>query len=295
MNNRKEINIIYFIIQEISSIIIIYIYIINNLFLLNLLILLKIGVPPIHNWLLKISIFLNWKILFIVINFQKIIPLNFVYIYICNSWSIIIILNLFITIFFLFNVVNNKYLYSVISLNSLRWIILLTFFNKIFILIYLFIYFHFNYFFLKELMLRNRKNFFNILNFKTIFFFITLNIISFPPTLIFLIKIKIIFLLSLYNFTKIFLSIIIVTIMLFSIVFFLIFLNHFFVIGWKKEKFNIKLSVLIYLNILVFFIFRSKLYKLKDSYSFEFFLKKRKFFKAANFKFINFFTSLIIL
>lgn len=251
----------------------IYIYIINNLFLLNFFILLKIGVPPIHNWLLKISIFLNWKILYIVINFQKIIPLNFIYIYICNSWSIIIILNLFITTFFLFNAFNNKYLYSIISLNSLRWIILLIFFNKIFILIYLLIYFYFNFFFLKSLIKNNSKNFFNILNFKILFFFVLLNIISFPPTIIFLLKIKIIFLLKIYNLTKFILIFIIFIILVFSIVFFIFFLNHFFVMEWLKEKINIKFNIILYFNLIFIFLFRSKLYKLKDSYSFEFFLK----------------------
>lgn len=259
-NNNKEINIIYFLIQEIRSIIIIYIYLINNLFLLNFFILFKIGVPPIHNWLLKISIFLNWKILYITINFQKIIPLNFVYINICNSWSIIIILNLFIATFFLFNVLNNKYLYSVISLNSLGWIILLIFFNKIFIILYLTVYFFLNYYFLINLMNENRKNFFNILEMKIIFFFVTLNIISYPPTVIFLIKIKIIYTIRVFFVSKYLLILIILIILLFSIIFFVFFLNHFFVITWKKEKINLNLSILIYSNFILLLIFRFKLY-----------------------------------
>lgn len=227
---------------------------------MNFFILLKIGVPPIHNWLLKISIFLNWKFLFIVINFQKIIPLNFAYINICNSWSIIIILNLSITTLFLFNAFNNKYLYSIISLNSLGWIILLIFFNKIFILIYLLIYFLINYFFLKELIERNRKNFFNVFSIKIIFFFITLNLISYPPTIIFLIKTKIIYILSFFLISKYLLIIIIIIILLFSTIFFIFFLNHFFVIDWKKEKINLNLNIFLYTNFIILLAFRSKLY-----------------------------------
>nr|YP_009051503.1 NADH dehydrogenase subunit 2 [Tetranychus ludeni]AIH15664.1 NADH dehydrogenase subunit 2 [Tetranychus ludeni] len=254
LNNNKEINIIYFIIQEISSIMMVYMYMINSLYLLNFFILLKMGVPPMHNWLLKISIFLNWKILFVVMNFQKIIPLNFVYMYMCNSWSMMIILNLSMTTFFLFNAFNNKYLYSVISLNSLSWIILLMFFNKMFMLIYLFFYFFLNFFFVKELMNSNSKNFFNILKFKTMFFFILLNMISFPPTLMFMMKMKIIFLMNLYNLTK-FLLIFMISIMLvFSLVFFLFFLNHFFIFSWEKEKFNIKMSMMIYFHFLLILI-----------------------------------------
>nr|QWV61130.1 NADH dehydrogenase subunit 2 [Tetranychus evansi] len=253
-NSKKEINIIYFIIQEMSSIMMIYMYMMNNLVLLNFFILLKMGVPPMHNWLLKISIFLNWKILFVVMNFQKIIPLNFVYMYMCNSWSMMIILNLSMTTFFLFNVSNNKYLYSIISLNSLSWIILLMFFNKMFMLMYLFLYFFMNFFFLKELMYKNSMNFFNMLKFKMTFFFLLLNLISYPPTSMFLMKIKIIFLLNMFNLTKFLLIMMIFVMLLFSLVFFLFFLNHFFVMKWEKEKISFKLSMMIYLNLMLMFI-----------------------------------------
>nr|WQH63075.1 NADH dehydrogenase subunit 2 [Tetranychus urticae] len=254
LNNNKEINIIYFIIQEMSSIMMIYMYMINNLFLLNFFILLKMGVPPMHNWLLKISIFLNWKILYMVMNFQKIIPLNFIYMYMCNSWSMMIILNLFMTTFFLFNAFNNKYLYSIISLNSLSWIILLMFFNKMFMLMYLLMYFYFNFFFLKSLMNNNSKNFFNMLNFKMLFFFVLLNMISFPPTIMFLLKIKIIFLLKIYNLTKFILIFMIFIMLVFSMVFFMFFLNHFFVMGWLKEKINIKFNMILYFNLMFMFL-----------------------------------------
>nr|AUT13739.1 NADH dehydrogenase subunit 2 [Tetranychus truncatus] len=254
LNNNKEINIIYFIIQEMSSIMMIYMYMINNLFLLNFFILLKMGVPPMHNWLLKISIFLNWKILYMVMNFQKIIPLNFIYMYMCNSWSMMIMLNLFMTTFFLFNALNNKYLYSIISLNSLSWIILLMFFNKMFMLIYMFFYFFFNFFFLKEFMNLNSKNFFNILTFKMLFFFILLNMISFPPTIMFFLKIKIIFLLKYYNLTKFMLISLIIIMLVFSTMFFMFFLNHFFITKWNKEKINMKLSMIIYFNLMLMFL-----------------------------------------
>nr|AUT13609.1 NADH dehydrogenase subunit 2 [Tetranychus truncatus] len=254
LNNNKEINIIYFIIQEMSSIMMIYMYMINNLFLLNFFILLKMGVPPMHNWLLKISIFLNWKILYMVMNFQKIIPLNFIYMYMCNSWSMMIMLNLFMTTFFLFNAFNNKYLYSIISLNSLSWIILLMFFNKMFMLIYMFFYFFFNFFFLKEFMNLNSKNFFNILTFKMLFFFILLNMISFPPTIMFFLKIKIIFLLKYYNLTKFMLISLIIIMLVFSTMFFMFFLNHFFVTKWNKEKINMKLNMIIYFNLMLMFL-----------------------------------------
>nr|AUT13596.1 NADH dehydrogenase subunit 2 [Tetranychus truncatus] len=254
LNNNKEINIIYFIIQEMSSIMMIYMYMINNLFLLNFFILLKMGVPPMHNWLLKISIFLNWKILYMVMNFQKIIPLNFIYMYMCNSWSMMIMLNLFMTTFFLFNALNNKYLYSIISLNSLSWIILLMFFNKMFMLIYMFFYFFFNFFFLKEFMNLNSKNFFNILTFKMLFFFILLNMISFPPTIMFFLKIKIIFLLKYYNLTKFMLISLIIIMLVFSTMFFMFFLNHFFITKWNKEKINMKLNMIIYFNLMLMFL-----------------------------------------
>nr|AUT13830.1 NADH dehydrogenase subunit 2 [Tetranychus truncatus] len=254
LNNNKEINIIYFIIQEMSSIMMIYMYMINNLFLLNFFILLKMGVPPMHNWLLKISIFLNWKILYMVMNFQKIIPLNFIYMYMCNSWSMMIMLNLFMTTFFLFNALNNKYLYSIISLNSLSWIILLMFFNKMFMLIYMFFYFFFNFFFLKEFMNLNSKNFFNILTFKMLFFFILLNMISFPPTIMFFLKIKIIFLLKYYNLTKFMLISLIIIMLVFYTMFFMFFLNHFFVTKWNKEKINMKLNMIIYFNLMLMFL-----------------------------------------
>lgn len=154
---------------------------------------LKMGVPPIHFWLLPFCIYLNWDSFLIFLTIQKIIP--FIFLSINNLPSIIyfptIILCIIIPPFIIFNRTNLKKLLTYASINQTGWIIVLIFQCPSRWLIYIFIYF-LSFFILissiKFHMLNSSWTPVNSTLNKLINMFILINISGLPPFSFFIIK-----------------------------------------------------------------------------------------------------------
>ena len=82
----KDCSIIYTLIQGLNSYIFIFriLIIFNNnnfnyyrifIFLINLRLIIKLGIPPFFIWYIKIIKYINWKNIYILSIIQKIIPL----------------------------------------------------------------------------------------------------------------------------------------------------------------------------------------------------------------------------
>lgn len=243
--------------------ILIFSLIINNFYLIsqNLLILnfycsliIKLGIPPFHFWIIISSIFISWEILFIFLSIQKITPF---YIFSLIEIKIlilylIILSSSYFSVIKIINLLNFKILLTYSSINQTRWILLLIFFKNLFWLIYIIIYriilfiisifityfkFTFNFNF----------NFFYNINFNFICLILLFNIARIPPLTFFLIKWFRIFII-LFNSNLLF-------------IFILIIINSF-------------ILIYIYINIIssiIFFIsFKSKLLNLIPLYSYNF-------------------------
>lgn len=204
----------YFLIQSISSLLIIFLLILkNNLFLsiewLNFLLIInfaiKIGLFPFFFWQPLININLRWNIIFLISTTQKFIPLIIInYFFNIEKISINFILfslsilsSIFSSIICI-NETNIKKILTFSSLNHLRWIIFIIIFdNSIFIIYFLFysISILFPCLFLNKFNINSFLNLIKIqkLNFKKSNFFLTTSILiirALPPFITFLIKIN---------------------------------------------------------------------------------------------------------
>lgn len=169
----------------------------HNISILNfyLAIILKLGIPPFHLWIIYFSSFIPWKILFIFLTIQKIIPFYIFSLIEINIWIffLLIILSSYIPIFKIFNILNLKILLTYSSINQSSWILTLIFFKNLFWLFYIFIYIiilliisiYLNYF---KFSFNFNINFFNKLNFNFLSIFLIFNLARVPPLSFFLIK-----------------------------------------------------------------------------------------------------------
>nr|YP_010341275.1 NADH dehydrogenase subunit 2 [Stenamma diecki]UNZ99527.1 NADH dehydrogenase subunit 2 [Stenamma diecki] len=146
----KKFIFLYFFIQIMSSSIIIYIIIMNNLFMmnnyLNFLILMslfmKLSVPPFHLWLPILSSALPWPLLFLLLTIQKLSPfymlslikLNYFFIYLT------LILTCIIPPYMMINNNNLKSLMAYSSINQSGWMIMLIYLKNIIWLKYFMFY-----------------------------------------------------------------------------------------------------------------------------------------------------------
>lgn len=234
--------------------------------------ILKLGIPPFHIWIIYLSSFIPWKILLIFLTFQKIIPFYILSLIEINLsiFLIIILLSSYIPIFKIFNLINFKILLTYSSINQSRWILLLIFFKNLFWLIYIFIYSiiliiissYFN--FLKS-SFNFYINFFNKLNFNFSAIFLIFNLARIPPLSFFLIKWFSIYI-FIFN-SKIFFIFILMIINSFILIYiYLNLLSLIFFFFSLKIKFNINNSNyknnLVFKNkyLIIFFRFFSSLY-----------------------------------
>lgn len=196
---------LFYIIQVLSSLLLIFPLIINNFFLINsynslilnfyLALILKLGIPPFHLWIIYLSSFIPWKILLIFLTIQKIIPFYIFSLIEINIWIflLLIILSSYIPIFKIINILNIKIILTYSSINQSRWIIILIFFKNIFWFSYILIYriiiliitIFLNYF---KFSFNFYINFFNKLNFNFLSIFLIFNLARVPPLSFFLIK-----------------------------------------------------------------------------------------------------------
>lgn len=207
--NSRESAIKYFLIQSISSSLIIFICYLRNLFSLNsffdpsifsiiisLSLLIKSGTPPFHFWFPQVIINLNWIQTIILLTWQKLAPLILLsYINSINFILSFIIIRAIIgaigginqtnlkNILIYSSFIHTAWLISIILLNEILW--WMYFLSYIFIII-IFIY-PFNYLNiqdLKELLYLNSQT-----SLKIIIFLNILSLRGLPPFLGFLIKI----------------------------------------------------------------------------------------------------------
>lgn len=263
---------LFYIIQIIASLLLFLPLIINNLFIINqnifllnfyLALILKLGIPPFHIWIIYISSFIPWKILFTFLSIQKIIPF-YITSLIENNLSIllfIILLSSFIPITKIINLFNFKILLTYSSINQSRWILFLIFFKNLFWLIYISIYtlilfiisIYFNYF---KFSFNFYINFLNKLNFNFLSIFLIFNLARIPPLSFFIIKWFSIYIFILNsNILFIFILIIFNSFILIYIYINIIYLNIFFY-SFKSKLNYLSNNIIIYKNIYLILFFR---------------------------------------
>lgn len=208
INNKNKLSIeaslLYFLIQSIASIILLFSFIIisfyyNFIIIIILSILLKLGRAPFHYWIPLIIEGLDWIKIFLLLTWQKINPLVILYYnYIFNLLIFFIIISLILGSISGLNFSSLKKIISFSSINQIRWIILRLINNKLF-KIYIIFYFFLIWIIIKSIILFNVKylNQLYSLNLKNKFLkiFIFINFLSLgglPPFLGFYPKLMII-------------------------------------------------------------------------------------------------------
>uniref|UniRef100_UPI0030014BE2 NADH dehydrogenase subunit 2 n=1 Tax=Mycetophylax simplex TaxID=341688 RepID=UPI0030014BE2 len=205
MNNKKMI-FLHIIIQILSSFLMIYSIILNNLFLcynnyyiyFNLIIalLIKLSIPPFHFWLPLISSYLPCNILFIMITLQKIAPfymLPFIKLFSSIFIFLILILSSIIPPFMTLNLTNFKMIMAYSSINQSSWMILLIYLKKIvwlqYFMLYSFVILNFIIIIYFHKMFKNTNLIYNKLNFFNLWFLtLMFNIAGLPPLSMFFMK-----------------------------------------------------------------------------------------------------------
>lgn len=279
INNNNKISIeaalIYFLIQTIASILLIFsiiiIQFINNFILIiTIAIIIKIGRAPVHYWLPIIIENLNWIKIFLLLTWQKINPLIILfYIFNIKIFNIFIFFSIIIRTISRLNYYSLKKIISFSSINQLRWIILSINFSKL-INLYLIFYFYliwiilklfkyFNLIYLNQIYNLNLKNKF----LKIFLFFRIISLAGLPPFLGFFPKIIIIFKINRYFIIFIILIFSIIILFLYLRIIISIILINSIKINFIFKKYNMN-NLKIFLNysiinnlliIIIFFIY----------------------------------------
>ena len=182
----------YFLIQGVSSSIIIWSYFIGWNFIVLLAVLIKVGIAPFHIWVIRIIKIITWDSWIIFIVLQKIIP--FFFIMNLKIPSIIIqfigVINIIVACIISFHLRCLRSILFYSSLFNISWVLIRLLWKRLGLIIlrlYCLIiapiwrYLRsLNVFYLQQLFLKNRRNY----GFFQAFF----HLIGFPPRLGFLIK-----------------------------------------------------------------------------------------------------------
>nr|ALB38435.1 NADH dehydrogenase subunit 2 [Vespula germanica] len=204
----------FFIIQSISSLMLIMLMMIKNNFYshtifnvsLILVFFLKLGIFPFFFWPPLINMNLNWMLIFIMSTSQKLIPLlifNTFFNQISNPNIMYMIISLSISSSLIstimnYNETNFKKILTYSSTNHLSWMIFILIFDSSMFFLYFFIYF-FSMIFLCLIFNKFKINsFFDLMkfqffNYNKINFILSLNFLiisALPPFLTFMIKIN---------------------------------------------------------------------------------------------------------
>lgn len=147
--NNKKLIFLYFVIQILASFIFIFSLISNliiskelNNILLTLALIIKLGVPPFHLWMIAIVKSINWILLFLALTLQKLIPFNVLYLQNINYviFILIIIIRIIIPSVKIFTIINLKILLTYSSINQTGWMARLIFIKHPLWIIYICIY-----------------------------------------------------------------------------------------------------------------------------------------------------------
>nr|YP_011004813.1 NADH dehydrogenase subunit 2 [Leptomastidea bifasciata]WPT46954.1 NADH dehydrogenase subunit 2 [Leptomastidea bifasciata] len=269
----------YFLIQTLNSHLFIMLNILINLNFLNkiniififLSMLTKMGMPPFHQWYLKMMKFLNWMIFSINSSIQKIIPLFIINFYMFKNTKLFFNLSLYtilISSFIPFLSINTNSLKMIMCFSSfiqLAWMMLIMFINEFFwilmfitynfisISIYYFL-FLFNINYLNNLNSMNFNKFKNLYNFMFMFF----SLASLPPFSGFMIKI--LFNNIMFKFLNLMILMILMILSLLNLFYYMRILNLTIMMFYTNNNMNFKFinfknkkySKLIYMFIITF-------------------------------------------
>lgn len=133
----------YFFIQSMGSSLFIRFFYFSNFFIGGILLLIlriKIGAGPFFFWFPSLCSGLDWFSCFILILFQKFLPLLLIFLFINWILWIIIIIRLIIGVLGSFNQTNIKHLLAYSSIHHLGWIIIIGILCNIRWILYLIIY-----------------------------------------------------------------------------------------------------------------------------------------------------------
>lgn len=203
----------YFFIQRIGSSLFISLFYLSFYEVGGIILLvlrLKIGAGPFFFWFPSICSGLDWISCYILILFQKILPLILIFMFVHWILWIIIFIRLFLGVLGSFNQVNIKQLLAYSSINHLGWIIMIGLFKGMRWIIYLLLY---GILLLRVVILLVKDN---VIDFskiylsknKLVFMIGILSIGGIPPLLGFFLKW--IALVSIFNVRNIFLFILVV-------------------------------------------------------------------------------------
>nr|YP_009735166.1 NADH dehydrogenase subunit 2 [Acropyga pallida]QBG38652.1 NADH dehydrogenase subunit 2 [Acropyga pallida] len=202
--NNKKLIFLYYMIQIIASLMMIFSLIFNNFFMINMnflminfifSLMLKLSIPPFHLWVPIIAMYMNWNMIFIFLSLQKIIPFyilsmmkmkNLIFYYLILSSA-------FISMYKMINSLNLKILLSYSSINQTSWMLLLIFLKNMFWFMYMIIYtlilfimtyfFSFYKFYLNFLLNKHLS-----MNFNLSYLLMIMNLASIPPLSFFMLK-----------------------------------------------------------------------------------------------------------
>nr|QBG38537.1 NADH dehydrogenase subunit 2 [Acropyga acutiventris] len=203
-SNNKKMIFMYYMIQIMASLMMIFPLISNNFFMNNINLLtinfylsmmLKLGIPPFHLWMPMMSLYLSWEIIFIILSIQKIIPLYIISIIVMKNsiFYYLILSSAFMSVYKMINLLNLKILLTYSSINQTSWMLFLIFIKNLFWLNYMIIYTlilfvtsYFLSFFKFSLTFFFNNNL--SLNFNLMYLLLPLNLASIPPLSFFLFK-----------------------------------------------------------------------------------------------------------
>nr|WNV65522.1 NADH dehydrogenase subunit 2 [Cyanopterus ninghais] len=167
----------------------------NYFYILNFMMMLKLGMFPFHHWFIDLMINLNWLMCFFLSTWQKLIPLMILmYFYIKNLIILLSIMGSLFSLMMVFNQIYLKKLMGYSSIIHLSWLMLSILLGMKMWMIYFFIYSLTLYFFMIILNMLNFNlinemyMYMNIYEMKILMFLLILSIGGIPPMFGFLIK-----------------------------------------------------------------------------------------------------------
>nr|YP_010580156.1 NADH dehydrogenase subunit 2 [Trichogramma cacaeciae]UZS90457.1 NADH dehydrogenase subunit 2 [Trichogramma cacaeciae] len=155
-NMKNELLMNYFLLQTFNSYIFLFSSLLMNymnmmfffIFLMNLAMLTKLGIPPFYIWYLKIMMNLNWLNLLFMSTIQKIIPMLIFMMLITFNNKYLFFFNVWMILFFMFiisilglNQINMKLILAYSSMIQISWMMILSYLNELIFFNYFLIYF----------------------------------------------------------------------------------------------------------------------------------------------------------
>nr|AML25574.1 NADH dehydrogenase subunit 2 [Anobiinae sp. BMNH 1274383] len=178
--NQSEASLKYFLIQALASTILMFSLILMNKFqffminkynyslmiMFNSALLMKMGAAPFHFWLPEIMEGLNWFNCFIILTWQKIAPMQLIFINNSTFLIIVIILSMMISGIMGLNQISMRKILAYSSINHIGWMLTSLMFMKSIWMFYFITYFILS---LNLILILNKFNVFNILQLFNLF------------------------------------------------------------------------------------------------------------------------------